>query len=73
MTRLSGGQAQRVRFAMALAGDPEIRFLDEPTVGMKVESRELLWPTLDGLADGGTTILFATHYLAEATVRIIES
>ena len=66
VTKLSGGQAQRVRFAMALAGDPEILFLDEPTVGMDVESRELLWQTLDGLAGGGTTILFATHYLAEA-------
>ena len=66
VTKLSGGQAQRVRFAMALAGDPEILFLDEPTVGMDVEGRELLWQTLDGLARGGTTILFATHYLAEA-------
>ena len=66
VTKLSGGQAQRVRFAMALAGEPEILFLDEPTVGMDVEGRELLWKTLDGLAAGGTTILFATHYLAEA-------
>lgn len=66
VTKLSGGQAQRVRFAMALAVDPEILFLDEPTVGMDVESRDLFWRELGRSAAAGTTILFATHYLAEA-------
>jgi ABC-2 type transport system ATP-binding protein len=66
VTKLSGGQAQRVRFAMALAGDPEFLFLDEPTVGMDVESREVFWREVERLAAAGRTILFATHYLAEA-------
>lgn len=66
VTKLSGGQAQRVRFAMAMAGNPELLFLDEPTVGMDVESRELFWREIGRLAAAGTTILFATHYLAEA-------
>jgi ABC-2 type transport system ATP-binding protein len=63
VTKLSGGQAQRVRFAMALAGDPEFLFLDEPTVGMDVESREVFWREVERLAAAGRTILFATHYL----------
>lgn len=66
VTRLSGGQAQRVRFAMTIAGNPRLLFLDEPTVGMDVESRELFWREVRRLAEAGTTILFATHYLAEA-------
>ena len=66
VTKLSGGQAQRVRFAIALAGTPEILFLDEPTVGMDVESRALFWKEVARYAEAGTTILFATHYLAEA-------
>ena len=66
VSTLSGGQAQRVRFAIALAGNPELLFLDEPTVGMDVESRELFWTEVTRLAAAGTTVLFATHYLAEA-------
>jgi ABC-2 type transport system ATP-binding protein len=66
VTKLSGGQAQRVRFAMAMAGMPEVLFLDEPTVGMDVESRELFWRELGRFAATSKTILFATHYLAEA-------
>lgn len=66
VSKLSGGQAQRVRFAMVLAGSPELLFLDEPTVGMDVESRELFWKEVRRLGDSGTTVLFATHYLAEA-------
>ena len=66
VTKLSGGQAQRVRFAMALAGSPELLFLDEPTVGMDVETRESFWREVTRLSGTGTTILFATHYLAEA-------
>ena len=64
--KLSGGQAQRVRFALALAGDPELLVLDEPTAGMDVEARQAFWATVRGLAGEGRTILFATHYLQEA-------
>lgn len=64
--RLSGGQTQRVRFALAIAGDPELVFLDEPTVGMDVESRHAFWESMRTFAEAGHTILFATHYLEEA-------
>ncbi|MEZ5101793.1 MAG: ABC transporter ATP-binding protein [Thermoleophilia bacterium] len=64
--KLSGGQAQRVRLAVALVGDPELLVLDEPTVGMDVEARREFWATVRALAAAGRTILFATHYLQEA-------
>jgi ABC-2 type transport system ATP-binding protein len=64
--RLSGGQAQRVRFALAIAGDPDVVFLDEPTSAMDVESRRGFWRMIRDLGDEGRTILFATHHLAEA-------
>jgi ABC-2 type transport system ATP-binding protein len=64
--RLSGGQAQRVRFAIAIAGDPEIVFLDEPTSAMDVESRQGFWRMMRAFGDEGRTVLFATHHLAEA-------
>lgn len=63
---LSGGQAQRVRFALAVAGDPELVFLDEPTVGMDVETRRAFWAGMGALSDRGCTVVFATHYLEEA-------
>ncbi len=63
---LSGGEAQRVRFAMAIAGDPNLVFLDEPTVAMDVESRRAFWDDMRGFAAEGRTVLFATHYLDEA-------
>lgn len=63
---LSGGESQRVRFALAIAGDPDLVFLDEPTVGMDVETRRSFWDTMRGFAVLGRTILFATHYLDEA-------
>jgi ABC-2 type transport system ATP-binding protein len=63
---LSGGEAQRVRFAMAIAGDPDLLFLDEPTVAMDVESRRAFWSDMRAFAAEGRTILFATHYLEEA-------
>jgi ABC-2 type transport system ATP-binding protein len=63
---LSGGEAQRVRFAMAIAGDPDLVFLDEPTVAMDVDSRRAFWADIRGAADRGRTILFATHHLDEA-------
>jgi ABC-2 type transport system ATP-binding protein len=63
---LSGGETQRVRFAMAIAGDPDLLFLDEPTVAMDVESRRSFWSDMRAFAAEGRTILFATHYLEEA-------
>lgn len=64
--RLSGGQAQRVRFAMALAGDPALLFLDEPTAAMDVHARRALWRTIHRLGGGGRTVVFATHHFDEA-------
>jgi ABC-2 type transport system ATP-binding protein len=64
--RLSGGQAQRVRFALAIAGNPELAFLDEPTTGMDVEARHAFWDRMRAFAAQGRTVLFATHYLEEA-------
>ena len=64
--KLSGGQMQRVHFALALAGRPDLLFLDEPTVGLDVEARRHFWQSLQTIAAEGTTVLFATHYLDEA-------
>ena len=64
--KLSGGEAQRVRFAIAIAGDPDLLFLDEPTVSMDVETRRAFWADMRRSAGEGRTILFATHYLEEA-------
>ena len=64
--KLSGGQTQRVRFAIALISNPDLLVLDEPTVGMDVEARHAFWETVRGFADHGKTVLFATHYLEEA-------
>ena len=63
---LSGGQKQRVLFAAALCGDPQLLFLDEPTVGLDVEARHLLWTAIRALVDAGRSILLTTHYLEEA-------
>ncbi|MFG2309730.1 ABC transporter ATP-binding protein [Streptomyces sp. NPDC048566] len=64
--RLSGGQAQRVRFAVALAGDPELIVLDEPTAALDVEARHAFWESMRAYARRGRTVLFSTHYLEEA-------
>lgn len=63
---LSGGQKQRVLFALSICGDPDILFLDEPTVGLDVEARRLLWDQIRKLVARGKTILLTTHYLPEA-------
>ena len=65
-TALSGGQQRRLGFALAAAGDPEVIFLDEPTVGMDVTSRQLFWDTIRAMADRGRTVVLTTHYLEEA-------
>jgi ABC-2 type transport system ATP-binding protein len=65
-TALSGGQQRRLGFALAAAGDPEVIFLDEPTVGMDVTSRQLFWVTIRAMASRGKTIVLTTHYLEEA-------
>lgn len=64
--KLSGGQAQRVRFALSIAGAPKLLVLDEPTAAMDVESRLRFWAGMRAYAAGGRTVLFATHYLEEA-------
>ncbi len=66
--KLSGGQTQRVRFALALVANPRLLVLDEPTVAFDVEARRSFWATMRGFASGGRTVVFATHYLEEADV-----
>ena len=63
---LSGGQKQRVLFALAVCGDPDLLFLDEPTVGLDVEARRMLWHEIRQLVRRGKTVLLTTHYLQEA-------
>ncbi len=64
--KLSGGQTQRVRFALAICGQSELIVLDEPTAAMDVESRRLFWNSMKEEVAAGRTLLFATHYLEEA-------
>ncbi|GAA3929539.1 ABC transporter ATP-binding protein [Microbacterium soli] len=66
VSKCSGGEQQRVRFALALVADPDILVLDEPTAGMDVTARRHFWDVMRADADAGRTILFATHYLEEA-------
>ena len=63
---LSGGQLRRLDFALALVGDPELIFLDEPTTGLDPAARRDAWETVRNLREGGKTILLTTHYLDEA-------
>lgn len=64
--KLSGGQKQRVLFGLALCGNPDLVFLDEPTVGMDIESRRALWDRIRTLSAAGKAVLLTTHYLEEA-------
>jgi ABC-2 type transport system ATP-binding protein len=64
--KLSGGQAQRLRFALAVAGDPALIVLDEPTAALDVEARRVFWRSMRGYAARGNTVLFSTHHLEEA-------
>jgi ABC-2 type transport system ATP-binding protein len=63
---LSGGQKQRVLFALAICGNPDLLFLDEPTVGLDVEARRALWARIRGFVARGGSVLLTTHYLDEA-------
>jgi ABC-2 type transport system ATP-binding protein len=64
--KLSGGQAQRTRFALAMVPNPELLVLDEPTVALDVEARHAFWTSMRDFAARGKTVIFATHYLEEA-------
>jgi ABC-2 type transport system ATP-binding protein len=64
--QLSGGQKQRTLFGLAVCGNPDLVFLDEPTVGMDIESRRALWDEIRALSAAGKTVLLTTHYLEEA-------
>lgn len=64
--KLSGGQSRRVGFALALAGNPDLIFFDEPTVGLDITARRLFWEKVDMLKANGKTVIFTTHYLQEA-------
>lgn len=64
--KLSGGQKRRVQFALAICGNPEILFLDEPTVGLDLDARTSMWKTLRELVAAGCSIVLTTHYLEEA-------
>jgi ABC-2 type transport system ATP-binding protein len=64
--KLSGGQQKRLQFALAVVGDPDLLFLDEPTTGLDVESRRALWRQIRRLTAAGKTVLLTTHYLEEA-------
>jgi len=64
--KFSGGMKRRINLAIALMGHPQLLFLDEPTVGIDPQSRNMIYETIEGLRDGGMTILYTTHYMEEA-------
>lgn len=64
--RLSGGQQRRVQFALAICGNPDVLFLDEPTTGLDIDARQRMWATIRELVADGTGVLLTTHYLEEA-------
>jgi len=64
--KLSGGQKRRIQFAIAIVGNPDLVFLDEPTTGLDSEARRALWETVRGFVDEGRSVVLTTHYLEEA-------
>ena len=66
VSKFSGGMKRRINLAIALMGNPELLFLDEPTVGIDPQSRNNIYETIEGLRDNGMTILYTTHYMEEA-------
>ena len=66
IAKLSGGQKQRLYFALVIVGNPDILFLDEPTVALDVQGRRAFWQQIDALAEVGKTTILTTHYLEEA-------
>jgi len=66
VAKFSGGMKRRINLAIALMGHPQLLFLDEPTVGIDPQSRNNIYETIEGLRDGGMTILYTTHYMEEA-------
>ncbi len=69
VAQLSGGEKRRLDFATAVYGRPELLFLDEPTTGLDIQSRDALWDTVQQLRDDGATVVLTTHYLEEAQQR----
>ncbi|WBQ03436.1 ABC transporter ATP-binding protein [Kribbella sp. CA-293567] len=69
VSQLSGGEKRRLDFATAVYGAPELVFLDEPTTGLDIQSRDDLWDAVDRLRDDGATVVLTTHYLEEAQQR----
>ncbi|MFC9509419.1 ABC transporter ATP-binding protein [Streptomyces sp. NPDC057002] len=69
VSQLSGGEKRRLDFATAVYGKPELIFLDEPTTGLDIQSRDALWDAVDKLREDGSTIVLTTHYLEEAQAR----
>ncbi|MEO3772079.1 ABC transporter ATP-binding protein [Micromonospora sp. B9E7] len=69
VSQLSGGEKRRLDFATAVYGTPELLFLDEPTTGLDIQSRDAVWATVDRLRENGATIVLTTHYLEEAQQR----
>ncbi|MGN9813390.1 ABC transporter ATP-binding protein [Micromonospora sp. BQ11] len=69
VSQLSGGEKRRLDFATAVYGTPELIFLDEPTTGLDIQSRDAVWATVDRLRENGATIVLTTHYLEEAQQR----
>ncbi|WP_326955624.1 ABC transporter ATP-binding protein [Amycolatopsis sp. NBC_01286] len=69
VSQLSGGEKRRLDFATAVYGTPELIFLDEPTTGLDIQSRDALWDAVDRLREDGSTIVLTTHYLEEAQRR----
>ncbi|ONF70787.1 ABC transporter ATP-binding protein [Amycolatopsis keratiniphila] len=69
VSQLSGGEKRRLDFATAVYGSPRLVFLDEPTTGLDIQSRDALWDAVDNLREDGSTIVLTTHYLEEAQQR----